>query len=252
MHFANFSFLTDRLQEAGFGQDLHETLQNILVDQPSSFEMPYKICFGKQVLEITVFVRKWKDADEGGGSLYYIRKYHAALSRENRVDPVEQDFYFGHSTPFVPIQQAYNLLCGRSVYRTNLTNKDKASYNSWVQLDFSQTDSKGNYKWQYYTDNYGYDLAGELLKFPILGLTAPGAENALVNSLQLGFREEVLMLVGGKEERYFIEALPKFKSLVICDSSESPLPREARMALIGPPEPVPQTERPKRKRIPIK
>jgi hypothetical protein len=186
------------------------------------------------------------------------------LSREYRVDPVEQDFYFGNTTPSVTIQQAYNLLCGRAVYRENLSNKDKVTYNAWVQLDFNQTNSKGNYKWQYYTDNYGYDLVEELMKFPIVGLAIPAAADALVRALQQGFREEVSMLVCGKQESYYLEALPKFKSLVICDATGNPLTKEERLALIFPTgstepvlaaigdEPAPENEKPKRRRIPIK
>jgi hypothetical protein len=264
MHFTNFSYLTKRLQEAGFGQDLNEVLQNTLLDQPSSFELPYRVCFGKQVLEVKVYVRKWKEADEAKVNLYYIQKFHASLSRENRVDPIEQDFYFGNATPSVTIQQAYNLLCGRAVYRENLSNKDKVTYNAWVQLDFNETNSKGNYKWQYYTDNYGYDVVEELMKFPIVGLTIPTAAGALVRALQQGYREEVTMLVCGKQESYYLEALPKFKSLVICDASGNPLTREERLALIFPPgstdpapaafadEPALENEKPKRKRIPVK
>jgi hypothetical protein len=264
MHFSNFSYLTKRLQEAGFGQDLNEALQNTLLDQPSSFELPYRVCFGKQVLEVKVYVRKWKEADEAKVNLYYIQKFHASLSREYRVDPIEQDFYFGNTTPSVTIQQAYNLLCGRAVYRENLSNKDKVTYNAWVQLDFSQTNSKGNYKWQYYTDNYGYDVVEELLKYPIMGLTIPAAADALVKALQQGYREEVSMLVCGKQESYYLEALPKFKSFVIYDSSENPITREEKMALIypvGSTDPAQagsldgaaqENAKPKRRRIPIK
>ena len=264
MHFSNFSYLTKRLQEAGFGQDLNEALQNTLVDQPSSFELPYRVCFGKQVLEIKVFVRKWKEADQAKVNLYYVQKFHASLSREGRVDPIEQDFYFGNTTPSVTIQQAYNLLCGRAVYRENMCNKDKVHYNAWVQLDFSQTNSKGNYKWQYYFDNYGYDVGPELLKYPIVGISIPAAADALVRALQQGYREEVSMLVAGKQETFYVEALPKFKSLVICDSAGNPLGREERMALIFPSgsldatkdpvstEPLPVNEKPKRKRIAVK
>ena len=225
---------------------------------------PIEFCFGKQVLEIKVFVRKWKEADQAKVNLYYIQKFQASLSRENRVDPIEQDFYFGNTTPSVTIQQAYNLLSGRAVYRENLSNKDKVTYNAWVQLDFNETNSKGNYKWQYYTDNYGYDVVEELTKFPVVGLTIPAAADALVRALQQGCREEVTMLVCGKQEIYYLEALPKFKSLVICDASGNPLTREERLALIFPSdsldtakdtvstEPLPVDEKPKRKRIAVK
>jgi hypothetical protein len=51
MHFTNFTYLTNRLKDAGFGQDLNEALQTKLTDQPSAFELPYKACFGQHVLD---------------------------------------------------------------------------------------------------------------------------------------------------------------------------------------------------------
>jgi hypothetical protein len=33
-----------------------------------------------------------------------------------------------------------------------------------IGLDFTQMDSKGNFKWQYYHDNYGYDLGIRFLQ----------------------------------------------------------------------------------------
>jgi hypothetical protein len=205
-----------------------------------------------------VYVKKWKDEDSNRLSMYYLQKYHASLSRDNRVDRVEQDFYFGHPSPAVTIQEAYNLLSGRAVYRDNLTNKEKIHYSAWVQLDFSQTDSKGNFKWQYYHENYGYDLTAELMKYPILGLSVSGAGEALVKALQQGYREAVTMQINGQEESYYIEALPRFKSLVIYDAFENPLPRVAMTALVTlpqPAEPAPAAtdqEKPKRRRIAIK
>jgi len=234
MHLSNFAYLTNRLQEAGFGVALNEALQYKLKDQPSVFELPYKACFGSQVLDITVYVKKWKQDDMSRLPLYYVQKYHASLSRQNTVDRTCQDFYFGHPTPAFTIQEAYNLLCGRAVYRDNLTNKEKIHYNAWVQLDFSQTDGKGNFKWQYFHENYGYDVAAELMKYPILGLAEPDDAAALVRALQQGYREGVTMLIDGKVEQYYIEALPKFKSLVIYDAFENPLPRPAMMSLIAP------------------
>jgi hypothetical protein len=102
------------------------------------------------------------------------------------------------------------------------------------------------------------------MKFPIVGLTIPTAADALVSALQQGYREEVSMLVGGKQESYYLEALPKFKSLVICDATGNPLTREERLALIFPAgsndpvpaasadEPTKENAKPKRKRIAVK
>ena len=107
-------------------------------------------------------------------------------------------------------------------------------------------------------------MVEELLKYPIVGLTIPAAADALVSALQQGYREEVSMLVCGKQESYYLEALPKFKSLVVCDASGNPLTREERLALIFPSdsldtakdtvstEPPPVDEKPKRKRIAVK
>jgi hypothetical protein len=233
MHVTNFIYLTKRLHNAGFGEELNEILKTRLQDQPSSFELPYKACFNRQVLDITIYVKKWKEQDIHHVNMYYIHKYHASLSRENTVELVEQDFYFGNYSPSVTIQEAYNLLCGRPVYKINLANKQNFSFKAWVQLDFTQTDSKGNFKWHYFHEAYGYDLAAELNKYPILNLTMPGATEHLLSALQHGYREEVTMRVNGDEHRFYIEALPRYKSLFIYDTAENPLPRAEMVALMA-------------------
>lgn len=233
MHVTNFIYLTKRLHSAGFGDELNEILKARLLDQPSSFELPYKACFNRQVLEITVYVKKWKEQDVHHLNMYYINKYHASLRRENTIELVEQDFYFGNFSPSVTIQEAYNLLCGRPVFKNNLTNKQNVCYKAWVQLDFTQTDSKGNFKWHYYHDAYGYDLAAELAKYPIPSLTLPGATEALLSALQHGYREAVTITTGGTENVFYIEALPRFKSLLIYDAAGDPLPRAEQAELMA-------------------
>ncbi len=98
MHYTNFTYLTNRLQDTGFGNALNDALHAKLKDQPSSFELPYKVWFGPHVLNITLCVKKWKN-DGSSFDMYYFQKYHASLSRENGLDQVMQDFYFSRTDP---------------------------------------------------------------------------------------------------------------------------------------------------------
>ncbi len=160
----------------------------------------------------------------------------------------------------VTVQEAYNLLSGRAVYREKITSKDKIIYNAWVQLDFTQTDSKGNFKWHSFHENYGYDLETVLMKYPIQELDDSTSYGQLIYALRRGNREAVTMMVNGRADRYFIEALPRFKSLTICDAFNNPLPGNAIAALVAPCQqsdmesiaaPVVR-QKTKRRRIPIK
>jgi hypothetical protein len=78
-----------------------------------------------------------------------------------------------------------------------------------------------NYKTtiDYLTKYYGFDLAKELAKHPIKELASKQDKAKLMESLQRGNRQAVTFIKEGTEQRMFIEANPRFKSLNIYDSS---------------------------------
>ena len=100
-----------------------------------------------------------------------------------------------------------------------LTNKEGQVYNAWILMDFKETDRNGNYSLKHYHQNYGFDLEKELAKHPIKELTNEQDKTRLLESLQKGNRQAVTFVKDGTEQRMFIEANPRFKSLNVYDSS---------------------------------
>jgi hypothetical protein len=92
-------------------------------------------------------------------------------------------------------------------------------YNAWLQMDFKETDKNGNYQMKQFHQNYGFDLAKELAKHPIKELTNEQDMERLTDSLQKGNRQAVTFLKEGQEQRMYVEANPRFKSLTIYNSS---------------------------------
>jgi hypothetical protein len=109
-------------------------------------------------------------------------------------------------------------MSGRAVNK-DLINKEGQVYNAWVQMDLKETDKNGNYLLKHYHQNYGFDLVKELAKHPIKEIANEQDKSRLIESLQRGNRQAVTFLKEGSEQRIFIEANPKFKSINIYDSN---------------------------------
>ena len=107
---------------------------------------------------------------------------------------------------------------GRSVHK-ELTNKNEEKYSTWVQLDFKNTDSKGNFMTNHYHENYGFDLEGALSKHPIKELNTAKYKDDLISSLKKGNLQSATFIKGDKEVKQFIEANPQFKTITVYDAN---------------------------------
>jgi hypothetical protein len=90
-------------------------------------------------------------------------------------------------------------------------------YNAWIQIDFKETDKNGNYHLKHFHSNYGFDLEKELAKHPIKELTNEQNKIRLLESLQKGNRQSVVFIKDGNEQKVFIEANPRFKTINVYD-----------------------------------
>ena len=107
---------------------------------------------------------------------------------------------------------------GRSVNK-DLTNKEGQLYNAWLQMDFKQSDDNGNFKIQQYHQNYGYDLEATLSKHPIKELENETYKSNLIDSLKKGNLQSATFQNEGSEQKQYIEANPRFKTINIYDSN---------------------------------
>ena len=139
------------------------------------------------------------------------------MQKENSKESLEQTFYINKGSN-ITMKEAYNLIEGRSVNK-DLTSKEGEVYNSWVQMDFKQSESNGNFKLNHYHQNYGYDLEAVLSKHPIKELETPKYKEDLINSLKKGNLQSATFLKEGNEIKQYIEASPQFKTINIYDSN---------------------------------
>lgn len=135
---------------------------------------------------------------------FQMEGFRVALQDEQKHHEAREHYFsvgdaFGQS-----ITQSYNLLSGRAVLGTDGT---------WVQLNLNDKDSSGNYHVKEFRQEYGYDLGKVLGELPL----GPNDSLRLQKALEGGSRESVSFLKGGKEQRYFIEANPQYKSVTVYD-----------------------------------
>jgi len=212
MNQENFDYLKNQVKFTGFGEGLENDLRANIEKQQDTFQLKYQHAFGKDATEATLNFRRSDQHD-----MYFFNNYHLSVKQAGEKEPVEQTFYVGRDNTFT-MKEGYNLLSGRAVNK-DLVNREQEKYNAWVQLNFKETDTHGNFKLKHFTENYGYDLKEALGKLPIKELATAEDKNKLVESLQKGNRQSVTFIQDGTEQKRFVEANPQFKSITVYDGS---------------------------------
>ena len=98
-----------------------------------------------------------------------------------------------------------------------MSTKEGAPYHAWIELDPATKDRNGNHILKHYHENYGFELGKSLVALPIKELGNDEERMKLIKSLEKGNLQAVTFGQKGKEERMFIEANPKFKTLNVYD-----------------------------------
>lgn len=210
MNEKNFEYLKDQIKFTGFGEGLEKDLKEKMQKQSPEFQLYHLTKFGKDESAATLYFKKSDQSD-----MYFFNKYELSLKKEDSPGVMKQTFYVGKENTFT-LKEAFNLMNGRAVNK-DLTSKEGQRYNTWVQMDFKQTDKNGNYRLRYFHENYGFDLSRELTKLPIKELGNQEEKNRLIESLKKGNRQAVTFHVNNNGERHFIEANPQFKTINIYD-----------------------------------
>ena len=211
MNNKNFEYLRDQVKFTGFGEGLESDLKVNLQKEPAEFTLFHNTKFGNDQVDSALHFRKSDQTD-----MYFFNSYQVQMKNDHAPNTMEQTFYINKSNN-ITLKEAYNLMNGRSVNK-DLTNKEDQVYNAWVQMDFKQTDERGNFKMKQFHQNYGYDLGAALGKHPIKELTNDTDKTRLLESLQKGNLQSVTFEREGKEQKHFIEANPQFKTINIYDS----------------------------------
>lgn len=222
MNEKNFDYLKDQVKYTGFGEALEGELRQKMEQLQPSFSLNHDTFYGNDRVGAELNFKKSDHSD-----LYFFNSYKMQLQKEGSDEKLEQTFYINKGNN-VTMKEAYNLMEGRSVNK-DLTNKEGESYNAWIQLDFKNTDTNGNFKLNQYHQNYGFDLESALSKHPIKELKKDSYKDDLMNSLKKGNLQSATFIKDKQEVKHYIEANPQFKTLTIYDANQKRLDtREAK------------------------
>lgn len=213
MNDKNLEYLVNQLKFAGFGVEKETELkEKIRMNQPE-FSMVHHVSFGKDLATAQLHFRKSTESDK-----YFFNNYQLTVRNEEGAEKVKHTFYINSKENNITLKEAYNLLSGRSVHK-ELANKEGEKYRAWLQMDFKEVDTNGNYRMKQFHQNYGFDLEKSVASLPLKELGNVQEREKLIKSLERGNRQLVTLEHNGKQHNLFIEASPQFKSLNVYDLS---------------------------------
>ncbi len=213
MNERNSDYLKERMFFLGFGDKLNADLDKNISAKSEHFQLQTQGEFTKgdkkQIVDYALDFTKSKQTDA-----YYFNNYKATLKGDNSDTERSQTFYINKGNG-ITAKEAFNLLDGRAVYK-KLTNKKGEPYEAWLQLHAAKEEN-GNHKLHQYHAAWGFDLKKTLEKHPIKELTDSVDVDQLMKSLQKGNLALVHYNRGNKDEKMFIAANPKDRSIDIYD-----------------------------------
>lgn len=142
---------------------------------------------------------------------YFLEKISTSLVNTKSPAQHRSQVFYGLDIPFFSAKEIFNLLQGRAVYKNYTASSENLRF--WFQLDFSRTDTLGNYKFVKYGDTYNLDTI--LSKYPVKELRKQELKTALLLSLKKGNIHPVTFVKETKLEKKFICASPATKSIKI-------------------------------------
>ncbi len=197
----NSRALHQQMQRTGF-PDLSAKIDKQIRQGKQQFSIPVSYYLNdKERLDHQLSFVK----DQSG--LYQFEGYMATLYNESKPDEKRRQYFNLGNGQEVNTTEAYNLLSGRSVQIAG----------TWLQLDFNDKDTQGNYRIKQFHSGYGYDLEKSLGQLPLKELLNKDEADKLQAALKKGNRMSVSFIKDGKEQRFYIEANPRFKSVNIYD-----------------------------------
>lgn len=141
MNTQNLDYLKDNLKYLGFGEKLYPELEKNIQQGSPEFSLKLQNEYNKDKMEAQLHFRRSDQSD-----MYFFNRYDAKIASDKNDH--SQTFYLNKGYG-VTLKEAYNLLSGRSINK-DLMNKEGQLYNAWVQLDFKESDDKGNFKMKQY------------------------------------------------------------------------------------------------------
>lgn len=203
----NFEILKERLKYAGFGDGLNTALEKKMKEGKPEFKLQVSMDMGEKKLDFNLNFKKSDKQDR-----YFFNSYDTMLTKPDG----KQKSHTFYQNQNISAKEAFNLLEGRSVYKT-LFNREGKRYQAWLQLDLGKQDGKGRHPMEQYHQKYGFDLEKALKKLPILQMDGMDEKDRLLYSLKKGNLHQIGL--DGKEGNFLVAALPKYKSISIYEEN---------------------------------
>lgn len=192
----NKKTLEEQLIKSGF----HEAYGKVLAhmqEQHLNFTVPvsYHISENERLEHSLQFV---KDAQ---GS-YQFDGFRSILHTDSSPSSRSTHYFKNEKSEGFSAAEAYEMLAGRAVLKGG----------TWKQFNFNDRELNDNYRMDEFPEAYGYNVGSALRAVPLKNDDYETFES-IADSLKKGRREEVLLLIQGREMKVFLEANPRFKSL---------------------------------------
>ena len=220
MNTENVEYLKKNLLNLGFGDKVNAEMEKLITAKVPEFNLTTEQTYNNKKMDYTLHFRAGEQNE-----MYFFNRYDASL--KNEADPTKdrmQTMYInkGHG---ITAKEAFNLMEGRSVEK-KLYNKENEPYTAWLKLDFKNKDEHGNHKLMKFSEGYGYDLEKSLSQYPIRQLNDPQQKEDLLRSLRKGNAQQVTVEREGKSQKYYVTAVPQYKTLNFYDQNMQSVKRE--------------------------
>lgn len=163
-----------------------------------------------------------------------------ATMKEGKVDYVKKEFQSTFYSPALKnshyvdrgkgfsVEQAANMIQGRSAFRDDMVNRAGEQYKAWSQYQFNEPkDRYGNYTMKQFSEGYGFDLKKELGNYNIKELDQETSAKKLVAELEKGNRVSVTVIgTDGEDRKLKLEAVPKYGNVNFFEQNGKPQKRE--------------------------
>jgi hypothetical protein len=204
--------LERELRDAGFAAAATDGLRARLEKGEPGIDVTMGHRFGQDDVRVTLHLQKSHHGDS-----YELSSFDLQLRKAGNMDWMQQ--HFQQSGGPYTLQEAYNLLAGRAVYK-HIGAPGEKPYDVWLRLDFDRKLNNGNYANKYYHREDGFDLATVLGRYPIRELGDARQRKDLIGVLHRGDLAAVTFDgVDGTERKLFITPSIPTRSLLAQDEN---------------------------------
>jgi hypothetical protein len=184
----------------------------------------------QEVPVIKLHVRNTVSADQIDAFLHFVKEENSAkyvfthwdlkVRNQEQALSLQQTFsVLGRKDP-VTLMEGYNLLQGRSIYKTLYTDEGN-KLPTWCALDFKNTDQHGNFNVKLLGNQY--NLEALISRYPIKELQAHWDKKCLLRALEEGQRMPVTIWTEKNDQKVYIEAAPRFNAVKFYNSEHQPI-----------------------------